>query len=176
MPRLAAQIFPSSGASVIVAGSGFPAYTGDGGLPMLARLFNPNSAAPDVGGLGGLWIADSGNHAIRRVLPYSQCYRMGVVQACGPWYSNGVTWIVCTFTDMSPVPPVYAWLGTIISPNSTCITLVVRAVRPAVNRSAPHWLVRLPCSRRRRRLGATRPLHAPFLSVPMRCTRGRCFG
>lgn len=47
------------------AGNGTPGYSGDGGPAVAAQLRNPYSAAvaPD----GSVYIADSGNHAIRRV-------------------------------------------------------------------------------------------------------------
>ena len=107
-----------------VAGTGSSAYTGDGGPATLAMLYTPNAAAPD--GLGGFWIADTGNHALRRVMPFSQCYRLGVVQLCTPWFSGTTTWILCSIAGMSPAPPVYAWLGPIVSANTSCSTFQVR--------------------------------------------------
>jgi hypothetical protein len=51
----------------VVAGSGHPGYSGDGGAAPAARLNRPTqvSASPD----GSVLIADTGNGAVRRVLP-----------------------------------------------------------------------------------------------------------
>lgn len=48
-----------------IAGDGNPGYTGDGGLANQATLILPASVAID--GAGNLYIADSGNNAIRKV-------------------------------------------------------------------------------------------------------------
>lgn len=48
-----------------VAGTGEPGFSGDGGPATKARLRRPHSIALD--GRGGLYIADIGNHRIRRV-------------------------------------------------------------------------------------------------------------
>lgn len=48
-----------------VAGSGTPAYSGDGGPALLAMVSNPAGMALD--GAGNLFFADSGNHVIRRI-------------------------------------------------------------------------------------------------------------
>lgn len=93
-----------------------------------------------LGGRFGLWAAhlrndeasrpcsippflDSSNQAIRRVLPPAQCGSMGSLVGC---VGFNLSAIVCSLTGLSPAPPIYAWLGTIISPNSTCATLQVR--------------------------------------------------
>ena len=48
-----------------IAGTGEHGFSGDGGPAVKARLSNPHSIALD--GTGGLFIADIGNHRIRRV-------------------------------------------------------------------------------------------------------------
>ncbi len=48
-----------------VAGNGQPGFSGDGGKAVKARLKQPHSIALD--GTGSLYIADIGNHRIRRV-------------------------------------------------------------------------------------------------------------
>ena len=50
-----------------VAGDGTPGYTGDGGLARNARLNRPRALAPDP--VGGVYVADSSNHRIRRIDP-----------------------------------------------------------------------------------------------------------
>ena len=53
--------------STLAAGLGVRGYQGDGGLATAARLQDPNGIA--VGPDGSVYIADSGNGAIRRVGP-----------------------------------------------------------------------------------------------------------
>jgi DNA-binding beta-propeller fold protein YncE len=54
-----------TGAIRTIAGTGEPGFSGDGGPAVKARLSQPHSIALD--GAGGLFIADIGNHRIRRV-------------------------------------------------------------------------------------------------------------
>ena len=55
------------GALTVVAGSGVPGFSGDGGVATAAQLQDPNGVAVD--GAGNVYIADTGNHRIRRVTP-----------------------------------------------------------------------------------------------------------
>jgi streptogramin lyase len=55
------------GTIVVLAGSGRPGYAGDVGPATEAQLRRPTQVAPTAD--GGLLIADSGNGAVRRVLP-----------------------------------------------------------------------------------------------------------
>ncbi len=55
----------SGGTLSTVAGSGTGSYAGDGASATSAELFNPNAVAVD--GSGNLYIADTGNHIIRKV-------------------------------------------------------------------------------------------------------------
>jgi sugar lactone lactonase YvrE len=55
------------GAIAVVAGSGAPGFSGDGGLATAAQLQDPNGVAVDAA--GNLYIADTGNNRIRRVTP-----------------------------------------------------------------------------------------------------------
>src|SRR5215470_11202047 len=48
-----------------MAGDGTPAYTGDYGPSVAARLAHPVALAMDVA--GNLYIADEGNHCVRRI-------------------------------------------------------------------------------------------------------------
>jgi hypothetical protein len=48
-----------------VAGIGTPGYSGDGGPANAAHLLDPSGVAIDSE--GNLYIADSGNHRIRKV-------------------------------------------------------------------------------------------------------------
>jgi uncharacterized protein (TIGR03437 family) len=57
----------ATGAIVTVAGSGAAGYVGDGGAATAAALYAPSGVAAD--GNGNLFIADTGNHAIRLVTP-----------------------------------------------------------------------------------------------------------
>jgi uncharacterized protein (TIGR03437 family) len=57
----------ANGVLATVAGTGFPGFNGDAGLAAQMRLNNPTGLAFD--GTGDLYIADQGNHRIRRVTP-----------------------------------------------------------------------------------------------------------
>ena len=56
-----------AGAITTIAGTGAYGYSGDGGPASQAELSNPSGLAVDSG--GNLFIADSGNSVIRKVLP-----------------------------------------------------------------------------------------------------------
>jgi uncharacterized protein (TIGR03437 family) len=60
------ELSPSGSAS-IVAGTGTPGFSGDGGLATAAQLSYPMGLAMDIA--GNLWIADSGNNRIRFIDP-----------------------------------------------------------------------------------------------------------
>jgi uncharacterized protein (TIGR03437 family) len=62
------QVSPAGTVSTI-AGNGTCCYSGDGGAAVLAQLNQPWGLFPD--GAGGLYIADSGNNAIRLLRPGS---------------------------------------------------------------------------------------------------------
>ena len=55
----------ASGTITTVAGNGTPDFAGDGGPASSAQLYYPTSVAVD--GAGNLFIADYGNHRIRKV-------------------------------------------------------------------------------------------------------------
>lgn len=57
----------ASGLMQAWAGSGAPGYAGDGGQAVSASLSAPSALALDT--LGNLYIADAGNHCIRKVAP-----------------------------------------------------------------------------------------------------------
>ena len=63
--HLVRRVDAKTGIISTVAGSGERGYGGDGGLATEAKLSSPHSIALD--GRGGLYIADIGNHRIRRV-------------------------------------------------------------------------------------------------------------
>lgn len=56
-----------AGAISTIAGTGVPGFSGDGGPASAARLNLPNAVAVD--GTGNIYIADMGNHRVRRVSP-----------------------------------------------------------------------------------------------------------
>jgi trimeric autotransporter adhesin len=56
-----------NGAITVVAGSGVPGFSGDGGAATAAQFQDPNGVAVDSA--GNLYIADTGNNRIRRVTP-----------------------------------------------------------------------------------------------------------
>lgn len=56
-----------SGVITTIAGTGLPGYSGDGGPATRATLNGPRGLALDR--FGNLFVADSGNHVIRRVAP-----------------------------------------------------------------------------------------------------------
>ena len=55
----------SSGTLTVVAGNGFPGYSGDGGPATQAQLYNPQDVAVDHA--GNVFIADQSNCAVREV-------------------------------------------------------------------------------------------------------------
>jgi sugar lactone lactonase YvrE len=57
------KVTAATGIITTIAGNGNPAYTGDNGLAVNATLSNPNGVTLD--GAGNLYIADTGNNAIR---------------------------------------------------------------------------------------------------------------
>ncbi len=59
------MVAAGSGTILTVAGKGFPAYTGDGGAATSANLNSPWGIT--VSAAGELYIADQGNHVIRKV-------------------------------------------------------------------------------------------------------------
>lgn len=58
-----------TGIITTVAGTGIPAYSGDGGPALLAAVSNPAGIAMD--GAGNLYFADSGNHVVRKIDAFS---------------------------------------------------------------------------------------------------------
>lgn len=64
-----------------VAGKGFSGYAGDGGLAEGALLAWPQDLA--VGGDGSLYVADTGNHRIRKVSPDGQIATLAGTGDCG---------------------------------------------------------------------------------------------
>ena len=59
------NVVQKQGVTGIIAGSGAASYTGDGGKALFAGLNAPTGIAID--GEGNLYIADTGNHVIRKV-------------------------------------------------------------------------------------------------------------
>src|SRR5262249_2664769 len=56
-----------SGVIATVAGTGVVGFSGDGGAATAAQLYAPSGLAVDRD--SNLWIADAGNHCIRKVAP-----------------------------------------------------------------------------------------------------------
>jgi len=54
-----------SGVLTLVAGNGYPGFSGDNGPATSAQLYNPYGLAVDSA--GNLYIADVSNHRIRKV-------------------------------------------------------------------------------------------------------------
>ena len=70
----------ASGTITTIAGSGVAAYSGDSGLAVSAGLSHPYGLA--IGKTGNIYVADSGNNAIRLLTPASQTALItGVVDA-----------------------------------------------------------------------------------------------
>jgi sugar lactone lactonase YvrE len=60
------EVAANTGVASVVAGTGTPGYTGDGGAATSATLNSPNSVAVDAA--GNLYIADTDNNVIREVM------------------------------------------------------------------------------------------------------------
>jgi sugar lactone lactonase YvrE len=65
MNHVVRRVDATTGIITTIAGTGQPGYGGDGGPATQAQMSRPHSIALD--GKGGLYIADIGNHRIRRV-------------------------------------------------------------------------------------------------------------
>lgn len=63
--HLIRKVSAGKGIITTAAGRSLPGYTGDGGQATVARLTSPSAVAVGAGGV--FYIADSGNHAIRKV-------------------------------------------------------------------------------------------------------------
>jgi uncharacterized protein (TIGR03437 family) len=68
---------PSGGQLTTIAGTGNCCYSGDGGSPTAAALNLPQGLAADAS--GNLFIADSGNHAVRAIEPASSAPSIAAV-------------------------------------------------------------------------------------------------
>jgi uncharacterized protein (TIGR03437 family) len=80
------------GSPFVIAGNGTQGFSGDGGPATFAQLNNPLGVAVDSS--GNVYIADSGNMAIRELTPASSPSLIGVVNAAS--YQNG------TFNQIAP--------------------------------------------------------------------------
>jgi DNA-binding beta-propeller fold protein YncE len=56
-----------NGTDSIIAGTGMPGYSGDGGQATAAQLFSPAGLRVDP--VGNLYVADSGNNRVRKITP-----------------------------------------------------------------------------------------------------------
>jgi hypothetical protein len=61
------EVSADTGIITTVAGNGTAAFTGDTGLATAASLHSPSSVALDLA--GNVYVADTGNHAVRRFFP-----------------------------------------------------------------------------------------------------------
>jgi hypothetical protein len=59
------EVVQATGNIITVAGTGTAGYSGDGGAATAAQLNSPEGVAVDAS--GDLFIADTGNHCIRKV-------------------------------------------------------------------------------------------------------------
>ncbi|MFN0120913.1 MAG: REJ domain-containing protein [Blastocatellia bacterium] len=90
LARQVRRVAVADGTVSLVAGNGEKGYSGDGAQAVQARLNNPNGIALDS--LGNLYIADTDNHVIRRVV-----LATGVITT---FAGTGVA----GFTDNAPAP------------------------------------------------------------------------
>lgn len=79
-----------------VAGSGVAAFGGDGGRADTAALNFPSDVAVDV--LGNLYLADQGNHRVRKVSAPVQAADLAVTKTCAPAPAMPGSDITCTVT------------------------------------------------------------------------------
>ena len=80
----------SAGTITTVAGTGVPGFSGDGGPAPAARLAGPIGVAVD--GAGNLYIADSGNHRIRKLTPMTgPTTPVPVIPGGSEWFSISAT-------------------------------------------------------------------------------------
>ena len=71
------RLVSASGTISTIAGSGAIVYVGDGGVGTAAGLLGPKGVA--IGKAGGIYVADTGNNAIRLLTPISQSIQISAV-------------------------------------------------------------------------------------------------
>lgn len=59
------KVVPATGVSTVIAGTGVPGFSGDGGPAVAASLNTPRGVAVDAA--GNVYIADTSNHRIRKI-------------------------------------------------------------------------------------------------------------
>lgn len=102
------EISATTQAQTVIAGTGTSGYSGDGGAAASARLNAP--AAVAVGPRGTVYIADTGNNAIRAVNP-----RTGLIST----YAGGGT--VCAFSVDSQGDGCPAMEATLVAPAGVAV-------------------------------------------------------
>ena len=73
------------GTITTVAGTGDAGDSGDGGLATLAKLHSPSSVSVDAA--GNLYVADTGNHRVRKVTPAGSILPVGGTGLVSPAYA-----------------------------------------------------------------------------------------
>lgn len=81
------EVAAAGGVITTFAGNGTQGNSGNGGPANQAQLDSPLGVAVDAA--GNVWIADTGNHAIRRVNPTTLDISPLLVTGTGTYYSNG---------------------------------------------------------------------------------------
>lgn len=79
------EVSAATGKTTTVAGNGRQGYAGDGGAATLAQMARPNAVFVDA--TGNIFIADSGNHAVREV--QAATGTIATVAGVGSWGYSG---------------------------------------------------------------------------------------
>jgi uncharacterized protein (TIGR03437 family) len=136
--------------STIIAGDGTCCYSGDGGFATASRFNAPSGIAVDAG--GNVYVADTGNNAVRVLRPVSTAISLSAVtngasNRAGPiapgevvaLYGSGLAGVQSVLFNGLPAPLLYSTdtqVGAVVPYSLTASSVQIVAQRPSTT-SAP---------------------------------------